>query len=89
MATKKKTTVTRAQMGGDREKNPAVWITQLQNSVNYGIQDHGKLTAAAVRRAKEHFLAIKFFVEVELPEITALNETEKLRRSAAAAADKG
>lgn len=82
MAVKKSSHVTRATITGEQDKEPAVWITQLQNNVNYGVRSHAKLSKRAVAQAIEHFRAVKFFVEVELPEITRANDKERLRRSA-------
>lgn len=62
-------------------ESAAVWITQSQNGVLFGVRDYGRPGKRTTERAIREFLRAKHFVEVELPELEANNLEEKLKLS--------
>lgn len=69
-------------------EQPAVWLSQMKEGVNYGVRDYGKAGRRTTERAIAEFLRVKHFVEVELPETTARYEQELMERSRQLAAEK-
>lgn len=72
----------------EEQDEPSVWITQLKDSVNFGVRVSGPLTKRAVAKAKEHFTAVKHFVDVEIPQLTANNLRDAMKVSVEDATEK-
>lgn len=80
---------TRAVIRSEQEnEEPGIWITQLKDTTNYGIRVYGSANARNLKRAKEMFATLKRFIEIDVPQLFADNEKEKLEISARKATEK-
>ena len=73
---------TRAVVRSEQEREePGVWITQLKDTINYGVRVYGSANKRNLKAAVEQFSALKRFVEIEVPQLTQANDEEKLKVS--------